>query len=339
MTVKHEYFKTLAKKYGATVEDVYTVYYGEESLQDKKLQRSIIEEFTRDNNVMFFAIVWKGHPFPGTLSNIHYYDFIGQVMEGLNLSLHKTEYTAQFFPSNSLIADEAYFQRLFSKRKNAGIFVLVAEDIDIIQKVCFEFDNPHVLLHAPINIDIEKHYMIRVDDKRIVANNVSYLYELGHRRIAHIHGVLNDESTFARRDGYYQGLIDVGLEMDDSLLVGGNWREDGGYDATQKLLSLDEPPSAIISANDRMAIGVIRAIHNASLRVPDDISVIGIDDIAAAMQTEPSLSTVRIPMTKMGRVAGRTMLELLEGKEVNPRHQYLVTELIIRDSTSVAKNR
>lgn len=338
MTVKHEYFETLAKKYATTVADVYTVYYGEESLQDKKLQRSIIEEFTRDNNVMFFAIVWKGHPFPGTLSNIHSYDFIGQVMEGLNLYLHKTEYTAQLFPCNSLIVDEAYFQRLLSKRKNAGIFVLVAEDIDIIQKICSEFDNPHVLLHAPINIDIEKHYMIRVDDKRIIANSVSYVYELGHRRIAHIHGVLNDEATLARRDGYYQGLIDVGLDVNDSLLVGGNWREDGGYDATQRLLSLDEPPSAIIAANDRMAIGSIQAIHEAGLRVPDDISVMGVDDISAAMQTKPPLSTVRIPMTKMGRVAGRTIIALLEGEEVKPRHQYLLTELIIRDSTAVAKN-
>lgn len=339
MTDKKDYFNAVAEKYDTTLEDVYTVYYGEKPLQDKKLQRNIIEEFIRGDNETFIAIIWQGQPFPGAMQNIHHYDFVGQVMEGLNLYLHKTDYSAQLFPCNSLIADEAYFQRLLSKRNNAGVFVLVSEEVNTIQKVCSEFNSPYVLLHAPSRTDIEKHYMIRVNDKRIIANNVSYLYELGHRRISHIHGVLNDEATFARRDGYYQGLIDVGLEPDESLLVAGNWREEGGYDATQKLLSLDEAPTAIIAANDRMAIGAIRAIHEAGLRVPDDISVMGFDDISAAMQTKPLLSTVRIPMTKMGRLAGKTIIALLEGKEVKPRHQYLLTELIIRDSTATAKNK
>ena len=336
MTDKQDYFAEIAEKCNTSIETVYTVYYGEESIHDEILHRKILSEFIIGTDVMYIALVWKGYPFPGAMSNIDEYNFVGQVVEGVNLQLYKTDYVAQVFPCNSSIADEAYFKRLMSKRKGAGILVLVGDKIDVIQSVCKELNSHFILLTSPAELDLEDYYVISIDNKRIVANSVSYLYELGHRRIAHITGLLKHGSANERLAGYYQGMQEMGLDVEPEWVEEGNWRETRGYSATKNLLALKNPPTAIITANDRMAVGTVQAIHEAGLKIPDDISVVGFDDTANSVQVQPTITTVRVPMTRMGQVAARTMISLLEGGEVNPRHQYLLTEFIIRESTGIA---
>ena len=116
-------------------------------------------------------------------------------------------------------------------------------------------------------------------------------------------------------------------------MYAGNWRKYKAQSATKQLLSLDNSPTAIMVANDLMAIGVIESIKDVSLRVPQDISVVGFDDIASAVQNDPPLTTARIPMTQLGREMGEYMIALLEGDTPSPQHRYLPLEFIIRDST------
>ena len=148
-----------------------------------------------------------------------------------------------------------------------------------------------------------------VDEVGAVCAMMAHLASLGHRRIAHIVGHPAHGASGWRLQGYREGLQHAGLAFDASLVVQGEFSYASGYAATQTLLALKTPPTAIFAANDDMAAGAICAISEKGLRVPDDISVCGFDDTPIASQIYPSLTTIRQPTREMGRLAA---LELLK---------------------------
>ena len=127
-------------------------------------------------------------------------------------------------------------------------------------------------------------------------------------------------------------LAEVGLSFDPELMVYGDYTRLSGQIATEKLLALSEPPTAIFALNDRMAMGAIRALHAVNLHVPGDIAVVGFDDIATAADFSPALTTVRQPSRQIGQVATQMLFDLIENQPVSQRHITLPTELIVRQS-------
>jgi LacI family transcriptional regulator len=166
---------------------------------------------------------------------------------------------------------------------------------------------------------------------------VQHLAELGHERIAFIAGDERLASAKDRHRAYMETLAQLGFKRDPSLIVNGDFSQSGGFAATCKLLALKRPPTAIFAANDMSAFGAMAAIHNAGLKVPEDISVIGFDDIPAAAQVHPALTTVRQPIHQMGRSAVNTLLALIAGIEPASPQVSLPTELVVRDSTAAPR--
>lgn len=166
---------------------------------------------------------------------------------------------------------------------------------------------------------------------------VQHLAQLGHERIAFITGDERLASAKDRRRAYVDTLAQLGLKRDTSLVVTGDFSQRSGFEATQKLLKLKRPPTAIFAANDMSAFGAISAIMEAGLKVPDDISVIGFDDIPAAAQVYPPLTTIRQPIHQMGRSAVNTLLALIAGIEPASPQVSLPTELVTRASTARVK--
>ena len=142
-----------------------------------------------------------------------------------------------------------------------------------------------------------------------------YLLAKGHRRIAHIGGPLTTPSGHSRRAGYIRVMQERGLP---ELIAEGDWFKAGGYKAAEQLFSLPEPPSAIYSANDQMAIGAIEAAHAHGLRVPEDIAIAGYDDIPVAADVAPPLTTVRFPFRMIGRQAGEMVVKLAADARFKP---------------------
>jgi DNA-binding LacI/PurR family transcriptional regulator len=136
-----------------------------------------------------------------------------------------------------------------------------------------------------------------------------------------------------RLDGHKLALAEAGLAFDPDLLACGDYGRASGQRATEKLMALPDPPTAIFALNDRMAMGAIWAIRAAGRRVPDDIAVVGFDDIPAAADFNPALTTVRQPGAEMGRVAAQMLLKLIAGEPVPNREVILPAELIIRQSS------
>lgn len=161
-----------------------------------------------------------------------------------------------------------------------------------------------------------------------------HLLSLGHRRIAAIGGPREMLCTQARLDGYRAALERAGVPLDPRLIRYADFRYEGAFEQSQALLALDDAPTAIFAGSDQQAMGTYEAGRQAGLRIPEDLSVVGFDDLPLCDWLSPPLTTVRQPLEEMGRVAARTLFQLLDGEPlVSPRVE-LATELRVRLSAA-----
>jgi LacI family transcriptional regulator len=163
-----------------------------------------------------------------------------------------------------------------------------------------------------------------------------HLLDLGHRRIAQITGPRGWLATEDRRRGYRAALAAAGILPDPALEVEAVPEIAPGRDAAEQLLDLSQPPTAIFAFNDNIAIGAIEAAKARGLRVPEDLSIVGFDDVENATIVTPALTTVRQPLAEMGRTGVSLLTRLLEGQRFETLHVELATRLVVRDSTAPA---
>jgi LacI family transcriptional regulator len=164
---------------------------------------------------------------------------------------------------------------------------------------------------------------------------VSALVNCGHQYIAHISGKLNTLAAMARFDGYRKALQDSNLRYDERYVMEGGESQQEAYDATIRLLDQTDPaPTGLFVYNDFLAVGVLSALHERGIRVPDDVSLIGFDDDEASAFALPPLASVRWPVVEMGRQAAEMLLVLLRGQSLQQRQIVLPTEVIERESLS-----
>jgi len=163
-----------------------------------------------------------------------------------------------------------------------------------------------------------------------------HLISLGHRRIGFIAGPPRLLCSRARLDGYRAALEAADIPLVDELIRQGDFYHESGFKGGSALLKLDQPPTAIFAASDQMAFGVYEAVRRFGLRVPDDVSVVGFDDLPEARWASPPLTTVRQPLAEMGMLAARTVLRLAQGEEIESPRVELATDLVVRDSSAAA---
>jgi len=162
-----------------------------------------------------------------------------------------------------------------------------------------------------------------------------YLINLGHERIALINGPNNAQPSLWRERGFLRALKESGKEVEESLLSFNSPIVEGGYVATLKLLSVSNPPTAILAYNDLVALGAMKAIREKDLLVSKDISLIGYDDIFLSAYLDPPLTTVSQPKYMMGKLAADLLFRLINGEKVRNNQISLKPELIIRSSCGV----
>jgi DNA-binding LacI/PurR family transcriptional regulator len=184
-------------------------------------------------------------------------------------------------------------------------------------------------------LDDQAPYSVHCDERAGAKEATLYLLEKGHRRI----GIINGPPYGAvaamqnRLLGHQEALLQAGLSFDPELMVYGDYTRPSGQAATEKLLALPEPPTAIFAFNDRMAMGAIWALQAIGLRIPEDVAVVGFDDIPAAADFSPSLTTVRQASREIGQVATDLLFKLIAGEPaVEETEIILPAELIVRQS-------
>lgn len=181
--------------------------------------------------------------------------------------------------------------------------------------------------------DYDKLPSVTIDNVVAAEHIVSYLINKGHTRIAMISGRKNDPIAGASRiKGYKNALIKSGIAFKEDLLVEGDYRFDSGYEGAKKLLSLKERPSAVFAACDEMAMGVVRALLDDGFKLPDELPIVGFDDIDMAEKTWPPLTTIAQPLYQMGATGMKLLTDMINGCEAAEKKVVLDFELIVRKS-------
>ncbi len=160
-----------------------------------------------------------------------------------------------------------------------------------------------------------------------------HLLERGYRRLAHLSGPLVEDCVIDRRAGFLQALRESGLEFDDALFYQGDWSASSGRAALRFWAAQGRLPEAVFAQNDRMALGVLHAARELGLRVPDELGVIGVDDMPLSSYFDPPLTTMRQDMPRIGREAARLLLERIRNPRAPVTNLKLPAELVVREST------
>lgn len=171
---------------------------------------------------------------------------------------------------------------------------------------------------------------VTYDDAAGAHAATAYLIAQGHRRIAHLVGDLRQAAARDRLIGYRRALAEADLPVDEDLLRGRSWAPGDVALATRQLLDLSRPPTAVFAANDVVAFSAIETVRARGLRVPDDIAIVGFDDVALPQEVVPTLTTVRIPFAELGRRAADLILRLTEGDESAVESDVVPLELVRR---------
>ena len=224
--------------------------------------------------------------------------------------------------------DRAYLELARAKHID-GMILLTPRIDDAGLKKLAQVDIPTVLMGELAGTNL---YSVDVDNRLAAQNAVEYLIKIGHTKIACItNAPQNFTSGFDRMLGYKEALLSAGISFDDRLIRYGDFDPQSGYKQMKSLLS-DRLFTAVFVASDNVAMGAKAALREAGLRVPEDISMIGFDDIPWAQYSDPPLTTIRLPAQKLARTACVVLMDLLQGIEPSTRQQMLDTELVIRKS-------
>ncbi len=222
------------------------------------------------------------------------------------------------------------YRRIIGSSRLDGVIVASAHVDDAIFLRLLQDSIPFVIVGRYPD---ERGHCVDVDNAGGARLAVEHLIRLGHTRIATITGPKTMTSGIDRLIGYHEALAAHGIVVDDSLIIEGDYTEDCGYAGAQQLLA--SAPTAIFVASDIMAIGALKALREAGRQVPQDIAIIGFDDVPIASAVQPALTTVRQPIRQLGAAVADLLMELL----ANPpepgsagRRRVLPTELVVRQS-------
>lgn len=175
---------------------------------------------------------------------------------------------------------------------------------------------------------------IRIDNRAAAKTMVKYLISLGHTRIGVISGLKDNPHAIDRLEGYKEALAEAEIPFEKELIAEGDFTMWSGLNAAFQFCNMKNRPTAIFCMNDEMAIGAMQTLKNQGIRIPEDMSVTGFDDIAYAKYSDPSLTTISQPAEEMGKMAMDMLLKVIEGEPLSQRECVLPTEFIIRKSTA-----
>jgi DNA-binding LacI/PurR family transcriptional regulator len=253
-----------------------------------------------------------------------------EIARGMSQVCAQRGYTPMLFIGRQDM-DEATFFSLLRGRHFDGVLLISSDRQDRSAAMLREAGMPYVRVGHDPEDDQDLQY-VDVDNVAAARVAVEHLIALGHRRIAMLKGLAKDVCTHARLEGYRQALTAAGIPFDEALVGDGDWTPASGYTWTRRFLDLPEPPTALFSSNDMMVAGVVRAVQERGLKVPDDLAIVGFDDLLQTTMIFPELTTIRQPCVEMGMRAAELLLDQLEHNRRERAQIILPTTLIIRES-------
>jgi LacI family transcriptional regulator len=250
------------------------------------------------------------------------------LIQGISSACNPRGYSIMLWLADPDFEQQMASQILYNNLIDGVIVASAVLDDPIVAALIHDQKVPFImvgrnLIDAPVNY-------VDIDNRQGAAQAVEHLLRLGYERVATLTGPQTMVAGVDRFQGYLDGLARFRRPVNPHLVQSGEFSETGGYEAMKALLF--HQPDAVFVASDMMAVGAMRAIHEARLKIPDDVALIGFDDIPAAAHTNPPLTTVRQPITRLGAVAAEMLIDIIQNPPAAPRRTILPTELVIRQS-------
>lgn len=217
-----------------------------------------------------------------------------------------------------------------------GLLLVLPREVDRFLTLVGSHNLPSVLIdHRSSQIDLP---MVRAANREGMKEATRFLIQLGHYRIGYITGIAGDGTSQERLRGFQDALLEAGLVLRDELIKQGDYEAQSGEKCTHEFLAMTDPPTAIIASNDQMAYGAMAAAHQRGVHIPQDLSILGFDDIPSSTRMIPALTTVRQPLYEMGCEAVKMAIAALQGEDIHEKIVVLPARLVIRNTTALAKD-
>jgi LacI family transcriptional regulator len=256
--------------------------------------------------------------------------YIGEIIRGIDTELEISQYDVMLYTTHRRETKEANYVATLVQGMVDGLLLVLPRNPQLFLDFLRQRRFPHVLIdHQGID---EKGPAVGATNWQGAYTATEYLIKLGHRRIGFISGWMDLGCARDRLAGYQSALRTHHIPVEPDLVYEGDFHQPAGYEGASAFLKLPVPPTAIFASNDVMAMGAIEAVRVHGLRIPEDISILGFDDIPQVATLHPGLTTVRQPLEQMGRVAAQMLLDFLKDPQKKTQRLELPTELIVRDS-------
>jgi DNA-binding LacI/PurR family transcriptional regulator len=268
--------------------------------------------------------------------------FAAEVVQGIESTAHDHDYTVILCSSRAEPEREITAVEMLRSKRVDGVIVTSSRIGDLYLEHLERIGVPIVLINNHSEHGGRYTYSVSVDNQHGGHLATTHLIQLGHRRIAYVSRPSDYRSNQERMAGYRQALAEAGIPFEPALVVPGTGRAGGGERALPVLMGLDEPPTAVFCYNDMTAIGLLRAAREAGLSVPQDLAVVGFDDILLASYVCPPLTTIAQPKAKMGQQAMQMALALMATKDPTAEkfsNIVLKGKLIVRESSKTRNER
>jgi LacI family transcriptional regulator len=301
----------VAREAGVSPATVSRFLNGTAKVSDEKRKsiERVIERLNFKPNVMAQSLKKGSSRTIGVLTQSLMSGYFNEAMTGVEAAMNGAGYVPLIMTGHWRASEEAERVELLIARRVDGVVILTGNmsDAQILE----------VSEHVPIvvfgrELVGKQAFGFCLDNYKAACEAVDYLVEQGHRRIAFIEGPAEQEDARARLAGYRDTLTRHGIELNPKLIVPGDFQESGGLMAVNQLLETGQRFSAIFAANDLTAYGARLALYRRNIRVPEDISIVGFDDLHSSMCTSPPLTTVRQPLFDVGKCIGQIMLKMIK---------------------------
>jgi DNA-binding LacI/PurR family transcriptional regulator len=327
----------VAEKAGVSIATVSKVINNTGRISDKTRKKviSVIDELNYYPSFVASALTGKRTQTLGLLMPNLANPFYAELARGMEDRAEEQNYSIVMCSTDyKAEKEQKYVSLLVRKRVDGFIITAGFNNVDLIKEL-IEHKIPIVLINY--NIARASLNSVSVDDYAGGYQAVAHLAELGHKRIAMIAETV--QSSAERIRGYKGALKHFELVYDEKLYTEAKATVENGRKETEKLLALEEPPTAIFAFNDILAIGAIEAVRKLGLSVPEDISIIGFDNTILSKYCSPSLTTMSQPLDEIGHQAVDLLVEEIESRKTQKQRIMLSAELIIRESTGPMKQK
>lgn len=258
--------------------------------------------------------------------------FFPAVARGVEDVAHRNGYSVMLCNTDGNASKEADYLKVLRSKQVDGVIFTTSQSSTKHVKQLMDMGIPVVLADRRMNVECD---FVAVDNVEGAYMATRHLIALGHRRIGFITGPQRVATGSERTAGYRKALQEAGIEVDDELILEGDYRQHSGYEGSKRLLRTSKPPTAIFACNDLMAIGALMALEEEGICVPDDMAVVGYDDTVLASVCRPRLTSVAQPKYEIGAIACEMLLSRLKSKN-KPREQTILRpQLVIRESSVV----